>query len=241
MLEVADLCVYRGATLVLKDLNLRVGRGEIVALIGANGAGKTTTIRTICGLLKPHAGSIRYRIQADSAPKEIGGRAAENLVALGIVHCPEGRGVFARLSVEENLRLGGYLRKDKPEIELDYQRVCSLFPILVERRKQAAGSLSGGEQAMLAMGRALMSRPKLLMLDEPSLGLAPMITETIFSTIAELAQEGITILLVEQNAAKSLEIADRAYVLENGRIVMQGVGCDLAADPRVQHAYLGVA
>jgi len=241
VLEVDDIHVYRGRTYVLKGISLRVTRGEIVALIGANGAGKTTTLRTISGLLHPRRGHIRYRPEADGPELELDRLPAEEIVRRGISHCPEGRGIFASLTVRENLLVGAYLRRDNRGIEDDYRRVCDLFPILGQRAGQAAGSLSGGEQEMLAVGRALMSRPRLLILDEPSLGLGPLVVETLFATLADINRRGVTILLVEQNAVMALELAHRAYVLETGRVTLSGSGEELAADPEVRRAYLGGA
>jgi len=241
VLEVDDIHVYRGRTYVLKGVSLRVARGEIVALIGANGAGKTTTLRTISGLLRPRQGHIRYHSEADAPAVELGRLPAEEIVRRGISHCPEGRGIFASLSVRENLLVGAYLRRDSRGIEDDYRQVCELFPILGQRAGQAAGSLSGGEQEMLAVGRALMSRPRLLILDEPSLGLGPLVVETLFETLADINRRGVTILLVEQNAVMALELAHRAYVLETGRVTLSGSGEELAADPEVRRAYLGGA
>ena len=239
MLEVDDIHVYRGRTYVLKGVRLQVARGEIVALIGANGAGKTTTLRTISGLLRPRKGRIRYRPEADGPAVELSRLPAEEIVRRGISHCPEGRGIFASLSVRENLLVGAYLRRDSRGIEADYRQVCELFPILGQRAGQAAGSLSGGEQEMLAVGRALMSRPRLLILDEPSLGLGPLVVEALFATLADINRRGVTILLVEQNAVMALELAHRAYVLETGRVTLSGAGAELAADPEVRRAYLG--
>ena len=239
MLKLNDIHVYRGQTYVLKGVSLEVGRGEIVALIGANGAGKTTTLRTISGLLTPKNGSIIYTPEKDDPPWDISGAQAEDIVARGIAHCPEGRGVFAQLSVRENLMVGAYLRNDKKQIEHDHERVCHMFPILGERANQAAGSLSGGEQAMLAVGRALMTRPRLLILDEPSLGLAPLVVEFIFDMLAEINSQGVTVLLVEQNAVMALKLANRAYVLENGQVTLSGPSDELARDEKVRRAYLG--
>jgi branched-chain amino acid transport system ATP-binding protein len=238
MLQIENLEVYRGRTYVLKGISLSVGRGEIVALIGANGAGKTTTLKTVSGLLRPQSGRIAYRpetareLALDRVP-------AEEIVRQGISHCPEGRGVFAGLTVRENLMVGAYLRRDKPGIREDLERVCALFPILKERASQAAGSLSGGEQAMLAIGRALMARPLLLILDEPSLGLAPLIVARIFELLAEINARGVTILLVEQNAVMALDLSHRAYVLETGRVILSGPSPDIACDEAVRRAYLG--
>lgn len=238
MLQIENLEVYRGRTYVLKGVSLSVGRGEIVALIGANGAGKTTTLKTVSGLLRPQSGRIAYRpetvreLALDRVP-------AEEIVRQGISHCPEGRGVFAGLTVRENLMVGAYLRRDKPGIRGDLEKVCTLFPILKERASQAAGSLSGGEQAMLAIGRALMARPLLLILDEPSLGLAPLIVARIFELLAEINARGVTILLVEQNAVMALDLSHRAYVLETGRVILSGPSPDIACDEAVRRAYLG--
>ncbi len=239
MLRVDDIHVYRGRTYVLQGVSLEVDRGEIVALIGANGAGKTSTLRTISGLLRPKNGRIFFRQQEDADDVDISRMAPEDIVRLGVSHCPEGRGIFSRLSVRENLLVGAYLRNDKPETAADYDRVCRLFPILGERANQAAGSLSGGEQEMLAVGRALMSRPRLLIMDEPSLGLGPLVVETLFQTLTDLNREGVTILLVEQNAVMALEFAHRAYVLETGRVTLAGLCSDLVRDESVRQAYLG--
>jgi branched-chain amino acid transport system ATP-binding protein len=217
----------------LKGVSMRVEQGEVVTLIGANGAGKTTTLRTITGLLSPTEGRLLFEGQ------EIGGRPTHQLVARGISMSPEGRGVFANLTVRENLLMGAYLKKNKAEINHDLERGFRMFPRLKERESQKAGTLSGGEQQMLAMARALMSRPRLLLLDEPSLGLAPLVVHTIFEAIDEIRGEGTTILLVEQNAHAALKHSDRAYVLETGRIVMEGPSKELAADPRIKEAYLG--
>lgn len=239
MLRVDDIHVYRGRTYVLQGVSLEVDRGEIVALIGANGAGKTSTLRTISGLLRPKNGRIFFRRQEAADEVDISRLAPEDIVRLGVSHCPEGRGIFSRLSVRENLLVGAYLRNDKPETAADYDRVCRLFPILGERANQAAGSLSGGEQEMLAVGRALMSRPRLLIMDEPSLGLGPLVVETLFQTLTDLNREGVTILLVEQNAVMALEFAHRAYVLETGRVTLAGLCSDLVRDESVRQAYLG--
>jgi branched-chain amino acid transport system ATP-binding protein len=241
MLRVVDIHVYRGRTYVLQGVSLEVHHGEIVALIGANGAGKTSTLRTISGLLRPKNGHIFFQQGEDAETFDISRLAPEEIVRLGICHCPEGRGIFSRLSVRENLLVGAYLRSDKTEIAADYDRMCRLFPILGERGNQPAGSLSGGEQEMLAVGRALMSRPRLLILDEPSLGLGPLIVEILFQTLADLNRRGVTILLVEQNAVMALEFAHRAYVLETGRITLSGRCQELACDASVRCAYLGGA
>jgi branched-chain amino acid transport system ATP-binding protein len=233
MLTLENISVSYGAIRALKGVSMRVEQGEVVTLIGANGAGKTTTLRTITGLLSPTEGRLLFEGQ------EIGGRPTHQLVARGISMSPEGRGVFANLTVHENLQMGAYLKKNKAEIAHDLQRGFRMFPRLKERESQKAGTLSGGEQQMLAMARALMSRPRLLLLDEPSLGLAPLVVHTIFEAIDEIRGEGTTILLVEQNAHAALKHSDRAYVLETGRIVMEGPSKELAADPRIKDAYLG--
>ena len=233
MLTLENVSVNYDAIEALTDISLTVNQGEVVTLIGANGAGKTTTLRTITGLLEPRNGRVTYE------GKEISGMATHRLVPMGIAMSPEGRGVFANLSVRENLDMGAYIRKDIKGISDDMERAFTLFPRLKEREKQKAGTLSGGEQQMLAMGRAMMSRPRLLLLDEPSLGLAPLLVHTIFEAIDNIRAEGTTILLVEQNANAALHHSDRAYVLETGRIVMEGDSKQLAADPRVKEAYLG--
>ncbi len=233
MLTLENISVGYGAIRALKGVSMRVEQGEVVTLIGANGAGKTTTLRTITGLLAPREGRVTYE------GEDISGAATHRLVARGIAMSPEGRGVFANLSVRENLLMGAYLKKDKRGIAEDLERGFKMFPRLKERESQKAGTLSGGEQQMLAMARALMSRPRLLLLDEPSLGLAPLVVHTIFEAIDEIRGKGTTILLVEQNAHAALKHSDRAYVLETGRIVMEGQSKDLAADPRIKEAYLG--
>ena len=233
MLTLENISVSYGAIRALKGVSMHVEQGEVVTLIGANGAGKTTTLRTITGLLSPAEGRILFEGQ------EISGRPTHQLVARGISMSPEGRGVFANLTVRENLLMGAYLKKNKAEISEDLERGFRMFPRLKERESQKAGTLSGGEQQMLAMARALMSRPRLLLLDEPSLGLAPLVVHTIFEAIDEIRGEGTTILLVEQNAHAALKHSDRAYVLETGRIVMEGPSKELAADPRIKEAYLG--
>ena len=233
MLSLENVSVNYGAIEALTGISMHVGEGEVVTLIGANGAGKTTTLRTITGLLQPTAGKIVYE------GEEIGGKPTHKLVARGISMSPEGRGVFANLTVRENLQMGAYLKTNKKEIAEDMDRAYRMFPRLKERESQKAGTLSGGEQQMLAIGRALMSRPRLLLLDEPSLGLAPLVVHTIFEAIDEIRTKGTTILLVEQNAHAALGHSDRAYVLETGRIVMEGPSKQLAADPRIKEAYLG--
>ena len=239
MLRIDDIRVYRDRTYVLQGISLNVGHGEIVALIGANGAGKTSMLRTISGLLRPKSGRILYKPHGTGEEIDISRVSAEQIVALGISHCPEGRGIFSRLSVGENLMIGAYLRKNKQEILKDYRRICGIFPILGERARQTAGSLSGGEQEMLAVGRALMSRPRLLILDEPSLGLGPIIIENLFEVLHDINAEGVTILLVEQNAVMALDYSHRAYVLENGRVTLSGPSTELAQDEKVRSAYLG--
>jgi len=233
MLTLENISVSYGAIKALKGVSMHVEQGEVVTLIGANGAGKTTTLRTVTGLLSPTEGRVLFEGQ------EISGKPTHQLVARGISMSPEGRGVFANLTVRENLQMGAYLKKNKAEIAQDLERGFRMFPRLKERESQKAGTLSGGEQQMLAMARALMSRPRLLLLDEPSLGLAPLVVHTIFEAIDEIRGEGTTILLVEQNAHAALKHSDRAYVLETGRIVMEGPSKDLAADPRIKEAYLG--
>ena len=233
MLELREVEVSYGNILALKGVSLTVAEGELVTLIGSNGAGKSTTLKTISGLLRPRAGALLYHRQPlDRLPPQ-------RIVALGISHCPEGRRLFGRLTVAENLRLGAVHRRDAPGIRRDAERVYELFPVLRERSRQLAGTLSGGEQQMLAVGRALMSRPRLLLLDEPSLGLAPLLVSAIFDTIRQLKGEGTTILLVEQNARLALDIADRAYVMETGRIMLEGLAAELMHNPQVEHTYLG--
>jgi branched-chain amino acid transport system ATP-binding protein len=233
LLDLRDLDVHYGAIHALRGISLRVGDGEIATLIGANGAGKTTTLRTISGLLRPTGGTIEYQGFA------IAGMKPHKLVARGLSHAPEGRGIFSNLTVRENLLLGAFLRRDADGIARDLERGFALFPILREREAQMAGTLSGGEQQMLSIARALMARPKLLLLDEPSLGLAPQVTETIFRIIEEINRQGVTILLVEQNAHLALGIAHHGYVLETGQVVQQGTGLELLRSPEVRKAYLG--
>ncbi len=232
MLTVQDLHVYYGAIHAVKGVSLEVRDGEIVTLIGANGAGKSTVLNTISGLLKPKSGSI------DFMGEHVGGMAPNKIVQKGLVQCPEGRRIFARMTVEENLQMGAYTRP-KSEIAANLERVYELFPRLKERYRQVGGTLSGGEQQMLAMGRAMMSQPKLLMLDEPSMGLAPLLVEQIFEIIRSLHKVGTTILLVEQNAQMALQVADRAYVLESGRITLSGLGQELLESDSIKKAYLG--
>jgi branched-chain amino acid transport system ATP-binding protein len=238
MLEISRMDVWRGPSQVLHGIDLTVQKGEIVALLGANGAGKTSTLLTVSGLLRPRDGTIR--VTFDGVAHDLRHLAPERIVDLGISHCPEGRQVFGGLTVRENLRAGAFLRRDRG-IADNIEGFFRLFPILGERADSPAGLLSGGEQMMLAIARALMSRPRLILLDEPSLGLAPQMVDTIFDVIADIRQRGTTVLLVEQNAAMALEIADRAYVLENGRIMLSGRAADLARDPRIREAYLGLA
>ncbi len=233
MLEIEDLHVAYGSIQALRGINLRVDAGELVTLIGSNGAGKSTTLLTISGVLRPRQGRIRFE------GRDLAGVAPHEIVRMGISHCPEGRLIFGRLTVLENLVLGAYHRRDRRNIQADIDRVYALFPRLAERRRQMAGTLSGGEQQMLAIGRALMSRPRMLLLDEPSLGLAPLLVERIFAVIQELQQQGVTILLVEQNAYQALRVASRAYVLETGQIRLEGPAAELANDPRMRAAYLG--
>ncbi|WP_320780401.1 ABC transporter ATP-binding protein [Streptomyces sp. CRN 30] len=233
LLEVEDLRVAYGKVEAVKGVSFTVEEGQVVTLIGVNGAGKTTTLHTLSGLLPPAAGRVRF----DGA--ELTGVPAHRIVSLGLAHSPEGRHIFPRLTVEENLLLGAYLRGKAPDIADDVERVYTLFERLRERRLQAAGTLSGGEQQMLAMGRALMCRPRLLMLDEPSMGLSPIMMKKIMATVAELKSTGTTILLVEQNARAALALADHGHVMETGRIVLSGTGADLLHDESVRKAYLG--
>ncbi|CAB4788778.1 unannotated protein [freshwater metagenome] len=233
MLEVKDLQVAYGAILAVKNVSLTVNQGEIVTLIGSNGAGKSTTLRTISGLLKPKAGTITF------LGERIDGKEGHLIVQKGLCQSPEGRRIFPRMSVRENLELGAFLRNDKTVIAEDFEKVLELFPRLRERIEQKAGTMSGGEQQMLAVGRAMMGAPKLLLLDEPSMGLAPVLVDMIFETIVKIREQGITILLIEQNASAALDVADRAYVLESGTIKMSGKASDLAKDEAVTKAYLG--
>ena len=233
LLKVTDLEVNYGGIDALRGISFDVEEGEIVTLIGANGAGKSTTLRTICGLVRPSAGRIVYD------GRDITSQSTQRIVSEGIALVPEGRRVFDNLTVKENLLIGAYLRKDKESIQADVEHVYELFPRLKEREWQSAGTLSGGEQQMLAVGRAMMTRPRILMMDEPSLGLAPLIVKDIFSIIRALNETGMTILLIEQNANAALRCAHHAYVLETGRITMSGTGASLLADQRVQDAYLG--
>ncbi|MFJ7935721.1 ABC transporter ATP-binding protein [Sporosarcina sp. NPDC096371] len=233
MLKIENINVYYGSIHALKGVSLEINEGEIVTLIGANGAGKSTLLKTLSGLLKPKEGSISY------LNSSIAGKPAQAIVKAGISHVPEGRRVFADMSVEENIELGAFLRKDKAGIKKDFQKVYEIFPRLHERRKQSAGTLSGGEQQMLAMGRAIMAKPKLLLLDEPSMGLAPLMVKTIFEVVKDINKEGTTILLVEQNANMALSIADRAYVIETGRVILSGTAEELQASEEIKNAYLG--
>jgi branched-chain amino acid transport system ATP-binding protein len=232
ILEVCDLAVSYGAIKALKGISIRLGADEIVTLIGANGAGKSTTLRAILGLVPPSAGEVRFRGEPTR------GTPTYKLVREGLTLVPEGRAIFANLSVRENLEMGAYARRDKG-IDADFEDVFRIFPRLKERIKQTAGTLSGGEQQMLAIGRALMSRPKVLLLDEPSLGLAPLLVHTIFEAIEEIHKEGTPVLLVEQNANAALRHSNRAYVLETGTVALEGASADVAANPRVKEAYLG--
>ena len=233
MLEIRDLQVYYGMIQAIKGISLDVNQGEVIALIGANGAGKTTTLHTITGLLKPKAGSILF----DGV--DITRIAPHKIVSMGMAHVPEGRRVFSELTVLQNLRLGAYTRNDKNEIEESLAGVYKRFPRLEERKNQIAGTLSGGEQQMLAMGRALMSKPKIILMDEPSMGLSPILVNEIFQIIQDVSADGVTVLLVEQNAKKALSIADRAYVLETGTISLEGNAQDLLNDDSIKKAYLG--
>ncbi|MDQ3334879.1 MAG: ABC transporter ATP-binding protein [Myxococcota bacterium] len=234
MLEIENLDVHYGGIHALKGVSLKVEKGEVVTLIGANGAGKTTTLRAISGLVKPTVGTLKF------SGETITNVAPHVIVQRGLVHAPEGRGIFANMTVDENLQIGAFLRKDRAGIAKDREHALSLFPRLKERLQQNAGTLSGGEQQMLAIARALMSRPKLLLLDEPSLGLAPQIVALIFKIVKTIAADGTTILLVEQNAHMALGVASRAYVLEVGQIVLEGPAKDLAKDDKIRKAYLGI-
>ncbi len=233
LLEIGDLHVYYGHIQALRGITLKVEAGELVTIVGSNGAGKSTTLLTISGILRPRTGRLSFE------GHDLSRASPHEIVRWGISHCPEGRLIFGRLTVTENLILGAYNRRDSQEIRRDLGRVQELFPVLVERKGQAAGTLSGGEQQMLAIGRALMSRPRMLLLDEPSLGLAPILVERIFAVIQELSQQGVTILLVEQNAYQALRVADRAYVLETGEIRLTGPATGLTDNPLVRAAYLG--
>ena len=231
MLKIDDIHVYYGAIHAIKGVSFEVGEGEIVALIGANGAGKSTILKTVSGLMHPRSGSISF------CGQDIAHTEAYKLLRTGLAHVPEGRRIFLQMTVQENLEMGAYINKEVSQKDLE--TVFNYFPRLKERRKQIAGTLSGGEQQMLAMSRALMSHPKLMMLDEPSMGLAPILVDQVFEIIKDINRDGTTVLLVEQNAGKSLAISDRAYVLENGRIALSGTGAELAASEKVRKAYLG--
>jgi branched-chain amino acid transport system ATP-binding protein len=233
MLEVEDLVVAYGKIEAVKGISFSVEAGQVVTLIGGNGAGKTTTLRTLSGLLHPVSGRITFE------GHDLTTMPAHEIVAKGMAHSPEGRRIFPRLTVQENLELGAFIRRDADGVKADEARIFDLFPVLAERASQAAGTLSGGEQQMLAMGRALMSRPRLLMLDEPSMGLSPIMMQRILSTVSELKAQGTTILLVEQNAQAALSLADSAYVIETGRIVLSGTGAELLTNDDVRKAYLG--
>ena len=233
LLDVRGIDVAYGGIRAVRQLNLHVHPGELVALIGANGAGKSTTLRAICGLVPLAAGSIHYQ------GKSLAGQPVHSMVRQGLVMVPEGRGIFPQLTIEENLYMGAYTRTDKDGVAQDLEGVFTRFPRLAERRKQTAGTLSGGEQQMLAMGRAILSQPKLLLLDEPTMGLAPIMVDKIFEVIADISQRGVTILLIEQNARLALEVSQRGYVLESGELTLQGPAHDLLHDPKVRAAYLG--
>jgi branched-chain amino acid transport system ATP-binding protein len=233
LLSIRDLVVHYGVIRALSGISLEVPRGKIVALIGANGAGKSTTLRAISGLLRPTSGAVEFQ------GRSIAGLPSHEIVAKGVAQAPEGRGIFLNLTVKENLDLGAYLRRDRSGVDADRERAYALFPILKERSAQVSGTLSGGEQQMLAVGRALMSRPTLLLLDEPSLGLAPQFVDRIFQVIQEINEAGVSLLLVEQNANMALQVSHHAYVLETGAIVMQGSGRELLESPEVRKAYLG--
>lgn len=233
MLKIENIDVFYGNIQALREVSIEVNEGEIVTLIGANGAGKSTLLKTISGLLKPKKGKIEF------LDKSIAGKQAQAVVKSGISHVPEGRRVFANLTVEENLELGAFLRKDKAGINSDLQKVYEIFPRLLERKKQLSGTLSGGEQQMLAMGRAIMAKPKLVLLDEPSMGLAPLMVKTIFQVIEDINRDGTTVLLVEQNANMALSVASRGYVIETGRVVLSGSAHELQTSEEVRQAYLG--
>ncbi len=235
MLAVKDLEVYYGSIHAIKKISFEVREGEIVTLIGANGAGKTTTLHAISGLIKARSGEINF------CGNNLRSMEAHKIIRLGLAQVPEGRRIFASMTVQENLEMGAYIRRDREQIQQDYERVFERLPRLKERRRQIAGTLSGGEQQMLAIGRALMSNPKMLLLDEPSMGLSPLLVSEIFKIIRDVNESGMTVLLVEQNAKQALEIADRAYVLETGTISMSGDASELAADEKVRAAYLGGA
>lgn len=233
MLKVRSLSVHYGKIRAVRAIDMDIEKGEIVSLIGANGAGKSTTLRALSGLIKPAGGTIEFE------GKLISGSSAKAIVEAGMSHCPEGRQIFPRMTVMENLELGAYTRKDKKNLQTDYDRIFEYFPVLSQRRTQLGGTLSGGEQQMLAMGRALMSRPKLLLLDEPSLGLAPLLVEKIFEIIQSINREGMTVLLIEQNAWQALNISHRGYVLETGCVSVSGAASELLHNDHVRKAYLG--
>jgi branched-chain amino acid transport system ATP-binding protein len=233
LLTVENLCVDYGSVQALRDVSFRIGKGEIVSLIGANGAGKSTTLRALSGLVRPASGGILHE------GRPVSGMPPHRIARLGIAHVPEGRGVFANMTVRENLEMGAYTRASRAEVEESFERVFGLFPRLSERASQPAGTLSGGEQQMLAIGRAMVQRPDLLLLDEPSMGLSPLLVNEIFRLVAEINRAGTTILLVEQNANMALSVANRAYVLETGRIVLSGSAGELRENPKVREAYLG--
>lgn len=233
LLALRDLEVAYGGIRAVRGINLTVNEGELVALIGANGAGKSTTLRAICGLVPVAGGSISY------AGRDMTGTPSYELVRQRLVMVPEGRGIFGQLTIDENLAMGGYTRRDAAEIRRDTERVFELFPRLAERRKQSAGTLSGGEQQMVAMGRAMISRPRLLLLDEPSMGLAPLMVDKVFEVVRTIASEGVTILLIEQNAKLALENSHRGYVMESGELILEGPAQQLLHDPKVREAYLG--
>lgn len=234
MLSIEGLDCRYGKVQAVRGLSIEVAKGELVALIGANGAGKSTTLKAISGIVRPAAGRISFE------GRDITTASAREILSLGIAHCPEGRRVFPQLTVRENLELGAYLRNDQAEIQADMEKLFERFPILRQRATQAAGTLSGGEQQMLAISRALMSRPRLVLFDEPSLGLAPRIVAQTFDIIREIRAEGVTVVMVEQNAFSALELCDRAYVIEQGRLTRTGTGADLLDDPQVRSAYLGM-
>lgn len=234
MLELEDLHVAYGKIAALRGVSLTVAEGEIVTVVGGNGAGKTTTLRTISGLLRPTSGRVVFKA------RDLSGHSTDAVVKAGLAHSPEGRMIFGRMTIAENLRLGAYNRTNGPDINADMDRMYEMFPVLGQRRQQRAGTLSGGEQQMLAIGRSLMSRPQLLLMDEPSLGLAPLIVEQIFGVIVDLREQGVTILLVEQNANEALRVSDRTYVLETGLVTMHGTSADLLRDSRLRSAYLGL-
>jgi branched-chain amino acid transport system ATP-binding protein len=233
VLKVRNLSVHYGKIRAVRDIDMDIEQGEIVSLIGANGAGKSTTLRALSGLTKPAGGAIEFE------GKQIAGWSAKAIVQAGLSHCPEGRQIFPRMTVMENLELGAYIRKNKQNLQSEYDRIFEYFPVLAERRTQLGGTLSGGEQQMLAIGRALMSKPKLLLLDEPSLGLAPLLVERIFEIIQNINREGMTVLLIEQNAWQALNIAHRGYVLETGCVSVSGAAADLLHNDHVRKAYLG--